>query len=201
MTESLKASFDLPTMTDSEGDLPIELSVEFDPEIAGLAHNQGTIYLDFNQFYASNMQDAESEFKVAATATLTDAMSMESTYSFSIVIAPKGDYVPPVIEEPVVNETVEEEEEVVEGEDNNGPASKYGPTMLYLGLTAIIFVPIFKTVTHLPPYVGMMLSLAVVAAVAEFLSNRRFNVGKAMGDHDESHNSPLHKHNPWENGA
>jgi hypothetical protein len=48
MTESLKASFDLPAMTDSEGDLPIELSVTFDPEVAGLAHNEGTIYLDFN---------------------------------------------------------------------------------------------------------------------------------------------------------
>jgi hypothetical protein len=48
MTESLKASFDLPTMTDSEGDLPIELSVTFDPEVAGLAQNEGTIYLDFN---------------------------------------------------------------------------------------------------------------------------------------------------------
>jgi hypothetical protein len=48
MTESLKASFDLPTMTDSEGDLPIEISVTFDPDIIGLAHNQGVIYLDFN---------------------------------------------------------------------------------------------------------------------------------------------------------
>jgi len=70
------------------------------------------------------LQDEESEFKVAATATLTDAMSSESTYSFSIVIAPKGEYVPPAIEEPVANETVEEEviEEVVEEvimEDNS----------------------------------------------------------------------------------
>jgi len=63
------------------------------------------------------LQDANSKFEIAATATLTDAMSSESTYSFSIVIAPKGDYVPPVIEEPVVNETVEEEEEVVEEEE------------------------------------------------------------------------------------
>ncbi|MDP5002042.1 MAG: sodium:proton antiporter NhaD [Flavobacterium sp.] len=75
-------------------------------------------------------------------------------------------------------------------EDNKNTSSAL---MFYLGLGGILFVPVFKTLTHLPPYVGMMLSLAVVAAVAEFLSNRRFNVGKAMGDHDESHNSPLHK--------
>ena len=30
-------------------------------------------------------------------------------------------------------------------------------TMLWLGLGAIVFVPVFKTLTHLPPYVGMML--------------------------------------------
>ena len=33
--------------------------------------------------------------------------------------------------------------------------------MLFLGLGSIVFVPIFKVITHLPPYVGMMLSLAV----------------------------------------
>ena len=32
--------------------------------------------------------------------------------------------------------------------------------MLLLGLGSIVFMPIFKTATHLPPYVGMMLSLA-----------------------------------------
>ena len=48
--------------------------------------------------------------------------------------------------------------------------SKYGPTMLYLGLISIVFVPIFKTITHLPPYVGMMLSLSVVALLAEIFN-------------------------------
>lgn len=42
-------------------------------------------------------------------------------------------------------------------------------TMLYLGLGAIVFVPVFKTVTHLPPYVGMMLSLGVVWLVSEYI--------------------------------
>ena len=48
-----------------------------------------------------------------------------------------------------------------------------GPTMLYLGLGSILFVPIFKTVTHLPPYVGMMLSLAVVSVFAEVYSRSK----------------------------
>lgn len=75
--------------------------------------------------------------------------------------------------------------------------TKYGPTMLYLGLGAIVFVPIFKTITHLPPYIGMMLSLAVVATFAEILSNRLFDLSGVGEDHDASdaaaHHSPVHK--------
>lgn len=41
--------------------------------------------------------------------------------------------------------------------------------MLYLGLGMIVFVPIFKTVTHLPPYLGMMLSLGIVWLVSEYI--------------------------------
>ena len=54
--------------------------------------------------------------------------------------------------------------------------NKHGSTMLYLGLSAIVFVPIFKTITHLPPYVGMMLSLAIVTLVGEILSSRQFSI-------------------------
>ena len=53
---------------------------------------------------------------------------------------------------------------------------KHGARMLYLGLSAIVFVPVFKTITHLPPYVGMMLSLAVVATFAEIFSKAKINI-------------------------
>ena len=42
-------------------------------------------------------------------------------------------------------------------------------TMLFLGLGMIVFVPIFKTVTHLPPYLGMMFSLGIVWLVSEYI--------------------------------
>ena len=42
-------------------------------------------------------------------------------------------------------------------------------TMLFLGLGAIVFVPVFKTLTHLPPYLGMMLSLGFVWLVSEYI--------------------------------
>ncbi|TQD34344.1 sodium:proton antiporter NhaD [Haloflavibacter putidus] len=42
-------------------------------------------------------------------------------------------------------------------------------TMLYVGLSAIVFVPIFKGITGLPPYLGMMFSLGVVWLVSEYI--------------------------------
>ena len=79
-------------------------------------------------------------------------------------------------------------------EDENDKVDQYSRIMLYLGLTAIIFVPIFKTVTHLPPYVGMMLSLAVVATFGELYSNTRISFTSIDHDSEESsHHSPVHR--------
>ena len=69
---------------------------------------------------------------------------------------------------------VETEEEITE--------DKYSSLMLYLGLGGIVFVPIFKTITHLPPYLGMMFSLAIVAVVAEIISYRKFELSTLESD-------------------
>ena len=71
--------------------------------------------------------------------------------------------------------------------ESNAEESRYSGPMLTLGLLAILFVPVFKTVTHLPPYVGMMLSLAIVGIVAEILSNRKIDLTNV------GHHSPVHK--------
>ena len=42
-------------------------------------------------------------------------------------------------------------------------------TMLFVGLAALLFVPIFKTITQLPPYMGMLLAMAVVWLVSEYI--------------------------------
>ncbi len=56
-------------------------------------------------------------------------------------------------------------------ESNNEGAQRLlsSRTMLFLGLGMIVFVPVFKTFTHLPPYLGMMLSLGVVWLVSEYV--------------------------------
>ncbi len=73
--------------------------------------------------------------------------------------------------------------------------SRYSGTMLYLGLGAIVFVPIFKTITHLPPYVGMMLSLGVVATFAEIYSSSKFSMTEFNSEESELHaqHSPVHQ--------
>ena len=60
--------------------------------------------------------------------------------------------------------------------------------MLIIGLLAIIFVPIFKTITHLPPYLGMIFSLGIVWLSSEFIhpeenfdkSNKNYSVQNAL---------------------
>ena len=76
--------------------------------------------------------------------------------------------------------------------DDNIKLTPKGQTMLYLGLGSILFVPIFKTVTHLPPYVGMMLSLAVVSVFAELYSRSKAFVEAKSVDGDGTHHNPVH---------
>jgi Na+/H+ antiporter NhaD/arsenite permease-like protein len=57
-----------------------------------------------------------------------------------------------------------------EGEEAEQAPARGSTTMLILGITGLLFVPIFKTVTHLPPYLGMMFSLGVLWVVSEFIN-------------------------------
>ncbi|WP_066224333.1 sodium:proton antiporter NhaD [Formosa haliotis] len=74
------------------------------------------------------------------------------------------------------------------------PKSKYSARMLYLGLAGIISVPIFKTVTHLPPYVGMMLALGIVSVFAEVYSKTKFSITEIDSESNDTvgHHSPVH---------
>lgn len=58
-----------------------------------------------------------------------------------------------------IESTIKEKHETVGG----------GKLMLILGVSALISVPIFKTYTHLPPYIGMLLGLGVLWVVSELI--------------------------------
>ena len=52
----------------------------------------------------------------------------------------------------------------------NGEPIRGSKTMLFVGVGGLISVPIFKTVTHLPPYLGMLLALGVLWVVSELIN-------------------------------
>jgi len=46
-------------------------------------------------------------------------------------------------------------------------------SVLCLGVGALVFVPVFKTITHLPPYLGMLGGLGVLWIVTGYLNKRK----------------------------
>jgi Na+/H+ antiporter NhaD/arsenite permease-like protein len=81
--------------------------------------------------------------------------------------------------------------DVVVSADGVESNNKYGGFMLVLGLFLVVFVPVFKTITHLPPYIGMMLSLSVFAIIAEIISNRTITfTDPSASDNIHDHKGP-----------
>ncbi len=59
-------------------------------------------------------------------------------------------------------------------ESDEGFASPFEQKLLLiLGLAGLLFVPVFKSTTHLPPYMGMLLSLAVIWIITELLHRNK----------------------------
>jgi Na+/H+ antiporter NhaD/arsenite permease-like protein len=71
--------------------------------------------------------------------------------------------------------------------------SKVSGFILISGLVLIIFVPIFKTITHLPPYMGMMFSLAIFAIIGELASKRQLNLSSLDEQNQGGHVGPTLK--------
>jgi len=55
-------------------------------------------------------------------------------------------------------------------EERRDPTTPFERNLVFiLGIGALVFVPVFKTVTHLPPYMGILLGLGVLWVVTEVL--------------------------------
>ena len=52
--------------------------------------------------------------------------------------------------------------------------------MLIIGISGLLFVPVFKTITGLPPFMGILLSLGVIWCVTEIWV-KRFKIDSKMG--------------------
>ncbi len=49
-------------------------------------------------------------------------------------------------------------------------------TLFFLGIGALIFVPIFKSITHLPPFLGVLFGLSVMWVYTELMYHRKKHV-------------------------
>ena len=62
----------------------------------------------------------------------------------------------------------------VNGEDTKNLATKFEKKLIFfLGVGGLLFVPVFKTITHLPPFMGMTLSLGVLWLITEVLHKNK----------------------------
>jgi Na+/H+ antiporter NhaD/arsenite permease-like protein len=52
--------------------------------------------------------------------------------------------------------------------------------VFFAGTGALLFVPVFKTVTHLPPFLGILLALGVLWAVTEIIHKRKNDESKGQ---------------------
>lgn len=65
-------------------------------------------------------------------------------------------------------------ERPIEGEKEHSNTSPKERSIVFaLGIGGLLFVPIFKTVTHLPPFMGMMLSLSIIWIATEIIHSRK----------------------------
>lgn len=66
----------------------------------------------------------------------------------------------------------------VSHDDLNIP-KKEKKLVFFIGVAGLLFVPIFKTVTGLPPFMGMMLSLGVIWLVTDVLNRKKKDEAKS----------------------
>jgi NhaD family Na+/H+ antiporter len=71
--------------------------------------------------------------------------------------------------------------EEIKVENQNEKVNAAAGTILGFGIAALLFVPIFKSITHLPPYLGILFGLGVVWIVSELIHS----------DKDDEERKPL----------
>lgn len=57
--------------------------------------------------------------------------------------------------------------------DNNPQLSFERNLIFFVGIGCLLFVPVIKTITHLPPYMGMFLCLGIIWAVTEIIHKKK----------------------------
>lgn len=75
--------------------------------------------------------------------------------------------------------------EIKENASPNPTSSFERNAVFFLGVGALVFVPVFKTITHLPPFMGVLFGLGVLWVVTEIIHSKK-------DDEDKDSLSVLH---------
>ena len=76
----------------------------------------------------------------------------------------------------LATKVIKNEDIVYSDEDNAENITtplKYRKRILLIGVISLLFVPVFKSITHLPPYMGMMISLGLMWIASEGIYDKK----------------------------
>ena len=77
---------------------------------------------------------------------------------------------------------LEIQQDTVVVEETDGLSERQRKAIFFLGVGGLIFVPIFKTITHLPPFVGILLVLGVLWTATEIFYTSIHQEGEDTAD-------------------
>ncbi len=72
------------------------------------------------------------------------------------------------------------DESTFEAELPEGVGPRLSKFILVTGVLSLLFVPVFKSITHLPPYMGMMVSLGVMWVLTEIIYDRKRGIEESI---------------------
>ena len=72
------------------------------------------------------------------------------------------------------------DESTFEAELPAGVGPRLSKFILITGVLSLLFVPVFKSITHLPPYMGMMVSLGVMWVLTEIIYDRKRGIEESI---------------------
>lgn len=98
------------------------------------------------------------------TLNIIREVFLPSLASLAVPLGVASLYLKGTVERPEV------EAESNDGNGNNHPVSVFEQRLiLFLGVGALLFVPVFKNYTHLPPFMGILFGLGILWVVTEYL--------------------------------
>jgi Na+/H+ antiporter NhaD/arsenite permease-like protein len=65
------------------------------------------------------------------------------------------------------------ENSVRKADTNHGLSQRQKSIVFYSGILVLVLVPVFKTLTHLPPYMGMLFGLGILWIITEVIHRRK----------------------------